>query len=134
MAVRANDTEIAQPIVIPQPVDVIQLKRDWPAVPGIQATHLASCFLEALLDEPPPQVARLSQSPSRQYFLERRSGNGRPMVAEPPALSHELRHVESEILHPLLEARLIATRPQLQLGQHLGQGSRHGCRVDDLLV
>jgi hypothetical protein len=73
VAVRTQQANIAQPIVVSPAVDMVQLERHWPSVPSAEATDFASGLLEPCLDEPPLQVRCTGVSPLDENLVE---GNG----------------------------------------------------------
>jgi len=70
MAVRTQNTEVLEAVVVRSAIDVIELERDWAPVPLGAVAHLAGSLLQAHTNEAPLQVVRLHLRPEDQDFLE----------------------------------------------------------------
>jgi hypothetical protein len=61
MAVRAQDAQVSQPVVVPSAIDMVELEKDLAAVPGVAKTTLAPVFLQPPRDESLLQPIRLKE-------------------------------------------------------------------------
>ena len=90
VAVRADDSQISQPIVISSPVEVVQLQRDRESVPAIKATSLAPWLLQPLFDQSPLQLVGLHMSSINEHLVDGAGRNNRRGRPPAPGLPHEV--------------------------------------------
>ena len=61
VAIRANDLQIAESVVIPSPVDMLELERNRTTIPSIEAARLAPALFESCRNQTLLQLVRASE-------------------------------------------------------------------------
>jgi hypothetical protein len=87
MAVRANDPEIAESIVVSPAIDVIELQRDEAPIPGATATDFAPERLQPLSEETSSQAIAGDETADDEDIPDRAGRNDRCCVPHSPSLT-----------------------------------------------
>jgi hypothetical protein len=106
VAIRAEDPEIAQPVVVSPTIDVIQLQRDWLAVPDTAETDLTSLSLEPLLNQPLLESVRVEAPPDDKDLTQRASRHHGSAYPPAPPLTNEVGGIDSHLQQVLLQSGL----------------------------
>ncbi len=134
-AIRADDPQILDPVVLRRPVDVIEDQRHAAATPVfVLAAHLTNTLLHTHLEEPlldlAPRVGRsadkdLGQRPWRAMEVSRRSRSRIEVVGRDLP----------NLVYVFLQQSVITTRrPHAKTTQHLAVRLRHGNRLTCLVL
>jgi hypothetical protein len=128
VAVRAQETEVPESIVVPTPVDVIELERYRLAVPLCQSTALTPRLLDSLTDEALLEPIGIDTTESDHEDLVQPALTGmRVALPAKPRLAEHVTRIQAELCDPAMKVAVVATRCN-QSESAEGFGNRYGVR------
>jgi hypothetical protein len=135
VAVRTQESKVAQPIVVAPAIDMVQLKRDPRAVPTVAATDLAPSPLDSSSDQPLLQFGSAAEAALDQNVLQRYGRNDRRPTTSSPALARKVRRINAHRPNPEPQLFLDSAAGLVpQFGQRLGERTRRFDRIVDLVL
>lgn len=129
VAVRAEDSQVLDPVVVAITVDVIELYWDSPVGGALGPTaQLAAGLLQSCSEQSEFQLVRTSRPTEDKYRFERRRNVWSKYEASVPRFADEVTRIEPEFCDSPLNVVVVSTsRSQPESSKNLGDASR----VDD---
>jgi hypothetical protein len=87
MAIRAQNTEVLDPVVVGVAIDMVELERNRLPVPFDEPAFFATNLLQSRGDQASLELAARVWRVEREYLLKRSSGHDWPRRALAPALT-----------------------------------------------
>ena len=95
MAIRAQNTDVLDPVVVGIAVDMVELERNRVSLPFAEPAFLAPSILVASGNQTPLELVARVRRVERKYLLERPSGYHWPPRSLAPALTQEVLRVDA---------------------------------------
>jgi hypothetical protein len=96
MTVGAQQPQVLRPVIRFIAVDVIEFKRETCAAPVADAAVDAGLAKKSRTNESTAKTARVGSAPGHEHLVQRTSGDNGARCAATPALTAEMRCVESQ--------------------------------------
>lgn len=121
VAVRTQEPQVGELVVLPSAVDVVELEWDLLPVPLITTASLAPRLLHTDLDQAPLETTRVGEATINEYPLERQRRHRRAGVAATPPLSPQMARIQPKHPDPSPQMRAAPPSSGAKGPEHLGE-------------